>query len=355
MNDAERNLYLDREKYRGWHRKEAVKNTVSIDNLSSVEYPEVTEVRDSVRQPEAPLPENFPTLPEQKQQKPNIPEVSKTRGAFSKEFEYVDPDLEGPGCGWKWHGIAVPKVDEKQLRAKETDLREKTQNEVNQDAVNYVDAKKRETAESLYTSIQILRWNRETDQHNAVYSRWQELNRARAKLKPKWDKYVKDHNDWINFDIVKENARIQYENDLAECEAQTVTETPAPSPDQTIWVTETPTPDPWDTESPEPPIYPSIVPGETPSPIITRGCSNPPEKPSILYYAKPAEPVQPEIPEGVTIPESWKRPDTAPTIQKIQPRQPDPTPSVPEQPKPTDAPVDPEPSEEEPEPTDAPS
>lgn len=38
------------------------------------------------------------------------------------------------------------------------------------------------------------------------------------------------------------------------------------------------------------------------------GCSTMPDRPAIVDQAKPAEPQAPDIPEGVTIPDSWEKP-----------------------------------------------
>lgn len=331
-NDDQRNLYVSAENYKGWHRTDRINTNVDYTHV-----PTLTEInKKRIREkslPEGPLPEGFPTLPEKKMDEPTKPNATDRINSFYKDIAYVDPDQDGPGCGWKWHGMKAPKVDVEQLQQTEKILRADALQTANNEATKYILLKNNETISMMDYLSKVLKWNEYASDIQKVYDKWEWLNDERRAIKYDWDRYVRRHDEWIDFDIRQHNARVEYERAVYECSLETHTYTPEPYPDETIMVEITPTPTP---EVPEEPVYdeegnpipvetpiptptmvPSIIPGAPREPIVRNGCANPPARPYILQQSRPAEPQPPAIPEGVTIPESWNKPKTTSGMDRL--------------------------------------
>jgi hypothetical protein len=329
--DSLRNLFYHPNDYTGLKKSESIKTQVDTSNqatplpqgLQSVSNPDAEE-------PEAPLPDGFPSLPGEVA-KPTRPEGVSDNSDFSETATYQIEDVNGPGCGWAWSGQKMPVYNAGELASAQKKSIGKAQDDANHKAVGYMQARHNWSGSMLNYVSQVDSWNRYVSQVNAVHDKWSWLNNERSLIEGSWRQYVTDHNDWFTFDDRKKAAKLKFDQETLAC--NTANENLAKWEQQygEAWKKEqeraarenggktpAPTPSPGATAPPTALRFPNSNPTPTPTadsgsnpkiPDKPTGCTNPPVKDEILDQEKPAEPQPPVIPNGVTIPNSWPQPN----------------------------------------------
>lgn len=338
--DSTRSFYYDPENYDGYKETTTVETQVDFQNVPTVPDLSIDEIHnpDAV-QPESPLPQDFPSLPKEKVEKPSLPQAVEDVDDFSADAVYHIADINGPGCGWAWSSQKQPVYDDTELAVEKNTTIVDEQNKIDETAQTYVDEKKDWAIKTVHIMPAVNNWNNYTKDVNNVHDKWIWLNGERDKLYTPWHQYVDEHNEWETFDKRKSEALNAYNEELQVCMdkqeayleweekwgdlyAQQKAEENAPEePEEPTQPEETPEP----TETPTDPENPSETPTEAPTPTEEPeeteeptkpvdipeppvNCTTLPERPAIIDQEKPAEPQAPEIPEGVTIPDSWEKP-----------------------------------------------
>lgn len=287
--DYTRNKHFSEDDYTGRITTETVESTLPLTPLPKVAIPEVVEIEDpDAEQPEGPLDPSVPAKPDDDLTKPTIPDpIETTTEPFTAEARYQISDVEGPGCGWGWTAWELPEETDADLTdSKETGV-QTAQDEANAQANAYMNKQTRNAAGSFTTVDTVNTWNTYANKMNSAHERWAWLEEQRAKLKPDWDKYVKAHNFWTDFDELKEEAKTEYDEDVQSCnDAQKEQED-------------------WDRQYDD---SESQGGGNTGVPERPKGCSEEPKEPEIISQDRPKQPIQPTIPKGVTVPDSWDQP-----------------------------------------------
>lgn len=307
-DDANRSFFYNPDSYTGLLEKKTISTQIGIDDLPSPEIFDLSDIDDtSAVEPEAPLPEDFPSLPKEVD-KPTIPSDVEDKDNFDKVAKFKIVDSKGPGCGWAWSSQKSPTYDNDALISERENSVKAAQTASNEEASIYVQSKRDWAFNVALILPQADAWNKYVAKVNKVHKKWAWLDHERSLIKDSWYKYVEEYNDWLSFDDRKKDASDAYDKELEECKAK--------QDDLNAWEEE------WGdlydqqeaekdnpTESPEPSDEPSSSP--TPTVVIPErpeGCTNIPERPSILDEDKPDEPQPPSIPAGVTIPDSWAKP-----------------------------------------------
>lgn len=329
--DRGRNLYLGSEGYTGWVQEEVVATTLNLGHIPTGIYPPLTSVK-SMKQPEGPLPEGFPLLPEHEVRPPTLPKASQeATPVFQQVVPYQVPDDPGPGCGWAWHTMKAPVVDAEALKKKHEDDRLLAQGAVDAEAGAWVAQRLQASREALGLMVAAEEWNAYGETVRQVHEKWQWLNGERSKLEGPWRTYVEDHNRWVSFESRQAKAREEHAQATLTCQATqetylkweetwgdlwreqeearlrpTPSATPSPTPNPEV------TPTPGETPSPTP--TPRATPSPTPTvtaPAPPESCTQLPAAPSILQQERGPEPQAPSIPQGVTLPGSWPKPSSS--------------------------------------------
>lgn len=330
-NDATRSFYYNAEKYDGYKETTVVETQVDFRNVPTVPALNIDEINNpEATQPELPLPQDFPSLPEKEVSKPELPKTVEDKDSFSADAVYNIADTNGPGCGWAWSSQKQPVYDETELAVEKNTTIVDKQNDVDEAAQTYVNQKKDWAMKTVQVMPTVNNWNQYAKDVNTVHDKWIWLNSERDKLYDPWHQYVEEHNGWETFDKRKSDALNTYNDNLEICMdkqekyldweekwgdlyAQQELEESAPEeptqPEETPEPTDTPT----DPESPVETPTATPTPTEEPTkpvdvPEPPENCTTLPERPAIIDQEKPAEPQAPQIPEGVTIPDSWEKP-----------------------------------------------
>lgn len=300
--DAYRNPYYNEKEYTGLIETQKVSTDVDVSNLPSPIFQGIlSSPASSVKEPESPLPEGFPTLPSEKVEKPSsvtpVEDIDPTQNA-----SFQVEDVVGPGCGWAFSGMKTPEYDKTKLKNDKSNAVLEAKNNADKTATDYVGRKIDFGVMSLMYMAQVDRWNSYVDSVNKVYEKWNWLNEQRAALKPSWDRYIQEWKDWYTFDDRLKEASDKYDTELKECKKKQ---------DEL---------DEWERKYGD--LYDEIIssgrggsksspsPSATPSiPAKPEGCQSLPERPAILDQSRPEEPQPPQIPDGVTIPDSWEKPE----------------------------------------------
>lgn len=287
-SDYTRNAKISKDNYTGLMKSETVESTIPLDLLPTVTVPELIELDDpDAEEPAGPLDPSIPSMPDEVT-KPTFddqPEIQKE--PFTSEARYQVADVEGPGCGWGWTDWELPSETDKQLAQSKIDGLKKAQEAANAEANAYLNKQANWSAGRLTDAHDADTWNAYAEEFNAATKKWDWLEKKRSEIKPKWDKYVEDHNYWNDFEQLKEDAETKYDEDSQNCrDAQKEQED-------------------WDSR------YDSTS-GDSGSgsgiPERPKGCDEEPKKPAILDKERPKEPLPPKMDEGVTIPDEWDQP-----------------------------------------------
>lgn len=330
-NDATRSFYYNSEKYDGYKETTVVETQVDFKNAPTVPALNIDEINNpDVSQPESPLPQDFPALPKEAVSKPELPKEVENKDSFSADAVYNIADVNGPGCGWAWSSQKQPIYDETELAVEKNTTIVSKQNNVDEAAQTYVNQKKDWAMKTVQVMPAVNNWNQYAKDVNNVHDKWIWLNSERDKLYDPWHQYVEEHNEWETFDKRKSDALNTYNDNLEICMdkqeayldweekwgdlyAQQKAEENAPEeptqPEETPEPTDTPTDPENPVETPTATPTPTEEPAEPVDvPEPPENCTTLPERPAIIDQEKPAEPQAPQIPEGVTIPDSWEKP-----------------------------------------------
>lgn len=341
--DSKRSFYYDRDAYTGLIRKETVKVDDSIlatsapdalvsndMNINAAFVDPQTKAGVSNVPPEGPLPakmeSKLPTAPAipSVQAMPKPPQNSTV-------VSYQVVDASGPGCGWQWSGQKSPKYDENTIASnKETTIKNarisltNAIKDYNRQAISW----SKSTAMTM--SFQS-KWDPYVKRTNDILTSWRNLDSARSELNPRWLEYVDDANTWLHWDDDVAKAKSDYESKLKSCtdnadedyrkkmdeynkqlDAWKKSQQNSDTEDDSDSVGSNGNDSKTDTNTgkengddgtdsvkqPQPPQKPS-------SADVQASCQASVQKPELLTQQKPARPVPPQIPDGVTIPSSW--------------------------------------------------
>lgn len=312
-DDNYRNFFYYTDSYTGLLEKKTVESQVSVDNLPTVE-PVVLDVLDSSAvEPEAPLPGDFPKLPEEVK-KPVVPAPVESVESFDVNAYYEIVDDAGPGCGWEWSAQRTPLYDMDLLDRERESSISAAQAAANKSAADYVQSKRDWAYDTALVMPLADSWNKYVKRVVSVHEKWDWLNTTRDEIRQSWYNYVSAYDAWLEFDDIQASALEDYDSLLEVCKSK--------QDELTDWEVE------WgalydeqnapvvedvveDLDTDEPTVAPSPTPSPTPTVTIPdrpEGCSDIPVRPSILDQVKPDEPVAPSVPAGVTIPDSWPQP-----------------------------------------------
>lgn len=342
VDHSQRSLYFDPDSFEGLKESKNVKTQVDIDHLPTIRGIGAEEISNPYAQaPEAPLPKSMKDVPAEVS-KPTIESEPELVSSFSADAIYRIQDPVGPGCGWNWSAQNPLEYDVKDLEAAKNESITKVQDEVNGDAQIYVDKKLDWARIVALTAPKLDNWNRYVKDVNDLHKSWQKLESDRIALRPAWNRYVAAYEDWSTFDARKAAAQNSYDEALAQCKDDRSTHDewekewgseamakkmddwqkredarlerikPEPinpeMPTEEVEATETTPPSPTPTPSSSPRETEPAEPKPS-APAEPKDCITDPLRPAILDQQKPAKPVAPEIPEDVTIPNSWPNPE----------------------------------------------
>lgn len=299
-----RNFFYDRANYTGYLIPKTLKPEIEISDLPT---PTNLTLKDQVwtgevQEPEAPLPKNFPKMPKA-ESRPTVPEF-QLRREITKTIEIEEADPIGPGCGWSWSGQDSPIYNESELKEAATASIAAAQKSVNEEATSYLRAHSSWVQKILNLYPSINSWNKYALESDSVKDAWWKFTVAREDFKPLWMEYVQAVNDYNSFDEKFLKAKNEYDTAVKACNAKQLELEEWEKLQEEIEKENQggeAKPNEEETERPS-------TSTDEPATAKPEGCSTSPEKPSILNQVKPARPVAPTLPEGITIPNSWPKP-----------------------------------------------
>lgn len=230
VDDAKRSFYYDRNSFTGLIEKETVTQDVNLlePSIPTVLGTDTSDLNatlkavftnpkdDAPTQPSDPLPSGITTtLPDT----PAYPSIAAlpSKPSDSKDIYYQVADTDGPGCGWKWSGQAVPTFDTDTLNTNHSTLVKNAKAEIKKSAEEYNTSvitwsKQTATALSFETS-----WDTYTEQVNTIYTAWKGLNERRDALKTPWYNYIQGLQEVVDFDESKAAAATSWNNAVKSC------------------------------------------------------------------------------------------------------------------------------------------
>jgi len=290
-DDYKRNKFVSQKEYTGLIESETVTSDIPLDNIPTIDPPDLKEVKDpDMKVPDDPLPASVSDDDGDEPDKPSYPERPKVekKENFSDTANYQVLDVEGPGCGWEWSNWEKPDETEDQLNKKKDNAINIVRTRVNNDASNYVDGQIDWAWGIMSERTRAADWNEYADEANSVHDSWKKLNADRDKYKKPWNEYVKKHDYWYNFEDIKSQADVDYREEKKKCQDL--------KKEQSDWDKK------YDGKK-------SHGGGDTGVPKRPKTCKKDPKKPKILEQDRPKEPIPPELPDDVTIPDDWKKPE----------------------------------------------
>lgn len=330
-SDISRNFYAASKEYKGYVIHDRVQTKVNLEGFPTQIYRKVNDFS-SMSAPEKPLPDGMPDRePNKPFDMPSVPDAPTpvNPGNFEKNLHYQDPDEKGPGCGWEWGGLKAPGVDKSKLSQLKKEAYENAQKASDKKASEFVESRNLLIRSNVFVARDIETWNRYVSSVDGLHRQWKRLEEGRDLIEDSWRIYVNRHNDWLNFDNIQYNAKIDYDNAVKKCVADHDAfvkwqdrYTPIPSASPLPSNTPSPSVSPLNPSASPTSASPSSLVSEAPAYISHRlpaqpvDCVELPEEPSILHDTKPQEPTPPIIPDGVTIPYSWPHPNSAPTVTR---------------------------------------
>lgn len=347
-NDYQRSFYYDSDEYTGLIEKETLETQINYSNLPTPSSLSLLSVEDEdAVQPEAPLPESFDDIPDDPE-RPYLTSRPETREGFKKVASYQVEDVNGPGCGWEWTAHTQPIHDLTLLEQEKEATLEATQQAVNDETREYISTHRNWALQMAGYMPVINAWNQHVNKVNSIHQDWRKLREGRQEIQSDWYNYVEAHNRWREFPQLQREAREDYNEQVQECRAAQedledweenyeqykddyeaareayeeeleaweereaarsaadAEESPAPEDDASA--SPSPTPED-DSDLPDADDDPSpTFEFDEDIPERPEGCDTPPERPSILDTERGSEPTPPEVPENVTIPNSWPQP-----------------------------------------------
>lgn len=323
-NDAFRSFFYDRDSYTGLEETKPLETQVNISGLPTPTEIKLNEIANTEAiVPEAPLPADFPVLPKKAVEKPSIPGSVKDEAGFAKKAAYKIADFDGPGCGWEWSAQAPPVYSKPELESARKAAIKSTQESLDVTAQSYVRTKVDWALQIASILPKADRWNSYVNQTNSVHEKWYWLEAEREALRPAWFDYIAQHEEWSTFDARKAEATRLFDEASKKCEADEKAleewedkwgklaeerekqlekerlEKEKKESEKDSKPSKSPSPSPTPSASPSPTVE---------IPEKPAGCDTPPERTEIMDQEKPAEPIAPDVPKGVTIPQSWPNP-----------------------------------------------
>lgn len=305
--DSTRSLFYDPNSYTGYQKDLELQTQVDLSAIPNPTSVSIFEIGNpNAQQPEGPLPSGIGALP-QVVQKPSLPASPENVTGFAGKVIYQVVDPEGPGCGWAWSSQAEPITDAKELENEKAELQQAEQERIDTAAEGYVTSKLNWAFSMASVTLDVDRWNSYVNTVNTIHAQWDTLNTERSNFRPIWDEYISNHELWRTFDSRRAQAQEDYNSALAICTTQ--------NQNYQKWLDQygpdgQPTVTPPPTSTPPPTGTPAPTPTSTPPPVIPPAperCLNEPTPPSILSEIKGPEPIQPSIPDSITIPDSWPK------------------------------------------------
>lgn len=287
-SDYNRNKFFSKDNYTGLVEIKTVESTLPLDDLPKVNIPKLNDPKDpDMDQPEGPLASEIPEAPEVST-KPTFTDAPEIRTEpFTSEARYQISDVEGPGCGWGWTKWNLPDETDDELEKSKEDSLASALNKANTEANAYLNKQSDWAAGQLIDAHAADEWNAYVSERDTATDKWTWLNKKRSDLKPKWDKYVKDHDFWTDFEKLKQDAKDDYRDEEKRCEDA--------KKEQEDWDQR------YDDTN-------GNGGGNTGIPKRPKGCDKEPEEPKIISQDRPKEPLPPELEKGVTVPDSWDQP-----------------------------------------------
>lgn len=288
-NDWKRNQFIAEDDYTGYLVNDTLETTIDVENLPTVQVPELREVSNpDAEEPEGPLTNGIPEetdSPDQPSTLPTAPET--TDEPFTTRVVLQVRDVEGPGCGWAWSEWETPTETDEEISERNDAVIDEAQTQVDREASGYVQAHVNWAANITEVQPEIAAWNRWVVQTDRTHARWEWLEEQREEVREDWEDFVERYNYWYNFDDEKQQARNDYRDAQNACRtAQRELEE-------------------WEREYEDG----SEGGGNTGVPPRPDGCDEEPEEPAILDQDKPRQPIPPDLPQDVTIPDSWPQTD----------------------------------------------
>lgn len=268
--------------------------------------------------PEGPLPFGIDSeMPSKPIDKPaeKYRDIPRDDAKQNVSAQYQVIDKTGPGCGWEWSQFPRPDLDEKEVRSHQDGEISRAKDNLKKRVVGVRDRYAQWSRDSVGYYENVRTWNEYVDKSVEVSRKWSDFESSRAAFKPKWDKYVKEHDNWLTFEDRYRQANQEYRQAYEKC-----LESDRLYRDRMYHSRHGSSP----SRSSSPSVSPSVK-------AEAKKCDTKDVKrPSILDGSKPIdEPKKPEVPQGVTIPDSWKKPLTSSPYASTEPdEQPSPSPSM---------------------------
>lgn len=191
-----RSPYHDPKKYEGWVKRKKVKaegpkvDVPKVTNVSSWGAPYIA------NEPEEPLPDDFPTLP-QPVSVPRVSSIGKS-GPLVATAVFQEYDALGPGCGWSWSGLTVPDEDKKKLDTERGEAVFNAQSEANRKANQAYSNYSSRFMEGLLALDDANGFLEYVAELKKVDKARRELNSARDAVWPEYEKYLSDLRAWVD-------------------------------------------------------------------------------------------------------------------------------------------------------------
>lgn len=328
VNDAKRSYYYDQKAYTGLFAFE----TVSVDdhiikasapqdlidggmNVSNVF---TSPVNSEEYVPESPLPQGMQsTLPSEPQLTALSSEPAEPSRRSIASYQTQDPD--GPGCGWSWTGQVAPKYDANVLKRNRAASIKTVKAGLSRSISDYNSAIIKWSAQSIIVMSGQTQWDQYTNKVNAIYTSWNDLKTKRKQFKPTWVQYVTNHDNYVQWKTDYGKAEDQWNNSVKSCVAskekdliekkEKDSENTKDSSDDDS--SSSPSPSPSDSSSSSTSATPTLSDDEKKK--IQSDCEGETDKPDILTQPARTDVQQPNIPDGVTVPDSWPKPEAVST------------------------------------------
>jgi hypothetical protein len=162
-------------------------------------------------------------------------------------------------------------------------------------------------------------WDQYTNKVNAIYTSWNDLKTKRTQFEPTWVQYVTNHDNYVQWKTDYDKAEDQWNNSVKSCVAskekdliekkEKDSENTKDSSDDDS--SSSPSPSPSDSSSSSTSATPTLSDDEKKK--IQSDCEGETDKPDILTQPARTDVQQPNIPDGVTVPDSWPKPEAVST------------------------------------------
>ena len=284
--DSTRSFYYDASKYIGLKQTEQVSTSKSIitnaipqsylnakGNVNAMYASPVTR-----NVPESPLPASFPSSLPSAPAKPSFSSIP-TVPSSTANIDYQVSDDQGPGCGWKWAGQAMPSFNQKSLNEKYKETKKTTIDAMDASVLAYNSASGNWALESLWKTRFKSQWDEYVKQVQDVEAKWNDLDNKRAAFKPEWNAYVNSVYSWEYERLEHAALQAKWNDEINDCIIIK----------QNDWK----------------PAATGTTPDDNQKNEWRAECESSHQKPDELKTEQEQEPSAPSIPSDITIPASW--------------------------------------------------